>query len=259
MSTIGFIGGGRVARILIGGWRRAGAMPATSVHEPDDGAFKALAKTAPWVTRTPLAEAASKEVVFLALHPPAIRAVLPAVSAALDKTSILVSLAPKVTLDALAAGAGTTRVVRMIPNAPSLVCRGYNPVVFGHGIDVEARRLLFGLFGLWGDSPEVEEAHLEAYALLTGMGPTYYWFQWQELRELAATLGISRFDTDLALRAMLIGAVETLLDSGLSPTAVMDLIPARPLEGAEATIVAAYRSALPALHDRIRPVPQPVA
>ncbi len=259
MSTIGFIGGGRVARILIGGWRRAGAMPATSVHEPDDGAFKALADSAPFVTRTSLAEAASKEIVFLALHPPAIRAVLPSLSAALGEKAILVSLAPKITLDALTAGAGTTRVVRMIPNAPSLVCRGYNPVSFGRGIDVEARRLLFGLFGLWGDSPEVDEAQLEAYALLTGMGPTYYWFQWQELRELAGKFGITRFDADLALRTMLMGAVETLLDSGLSPAAVMDLIPAKPLEGAEATIIAAYRTALPALHDRIRPAPQPVA
>jgi len=30
-KTIGFIGGGRIARVFLGGWRKAGAMPAKVV------------------------------------------------------------------------------------------------------------------------------------------------------------------------------------------------------------------------------------
>src|SRR5512139_2645332 len=140
MASVAFIGGGRVARILIGGWQRAGALPqALLVCEPDDAAFRALEPYAPAARRVAADEAASADVVFLALHPPAIAALLPIVRGARSAAAALVSLAPKVTIAALSAGAGTTRVARMIPNAPSIVGRGYNPVAFGPGLDDDTR------------------------------------------------------------------------------------------------------------------------
>jgi pyrroline-5-carboxylate reductase len=253
MATIGFLGGGRVTRILVGGWRHAGLMLEPLVHEPDAAAFGRLADTAPAVRRASLAEAAATDIVFLALHPPAIRSVLPALPGVLGREALLVSLAPKVPLAALAAEAGTSRVARMIPNAPSIVGQGYNPVTFGPGLDARERATLTELFAPWGSAPEVNETQLEAYAILTGMGPTYYWFQWQALRDIAGELGLPQAETDVALRAMLAGAMVTLLDSGLSPSAVMDLIPVKPMEAAEPSIVAAYRATLPALHAKIRP------
>jgi pyrroline-5-carboxylate reductase len=258
MSSAGFVGGGRVARILLGGWARAGALPGSvMVCEPDGAAYAALALAAPGARRTSVEEASTADLVFLALHPPAIPAVLPSIGAALSPEAILVSLAPKVTLSALTAAAGTSRVARMIPNAPSIVGQGYNPVAFGPGLDVEARAALAARFAPWGEAPEVDEAHLEAYAILTGMGPTYFWFQWQALRDIAGELALPRAAADAALRSMVGGALATLLDGALSPEAVMDLVPVRPLSGAEPVMVSAYRDTLTALHARIRP-PEPV-
>jgi len=110
------------------------------------------------------------------------------------------------------------------------------------------------MFAPWGESPEVPEADLEAYAILTGMGPTYYWYQWQALREAAAQFGLSPDRADEALQHMIGGAVATLLESGLSPAGVMDLIPVRPLQAIEESVSAAYGTALPALHAKIKPV-----
>jgi pyrroline-5-carboxylate reductase len=47
--------------------------------------------------------------------------------------------------------------------------------------------------------------------------------------------------------------VATLLQSGLTPAAVMDLIPVRPLQSIEESVTAAYGAALPALHAKIKP------
>jgi pyrroline-5-carboxylate reductase len=141
----------------------------------------------------------------------------------------------------------------MIPNAPSIIGRGYNPVAFGGGIDAAAREAVAKMFAPWGAWPEVAERDLEAYAILTGMGPTYYWYQWQALREAAVQFGLSPDTADEALRQMLEGALATLLDSGLPPAGVMDLIPVRPLESIEADVKAAYATALPALFAKIRP------
>lgn len=251
---VGFIGGGRVTRILVGGWKRAGVVPGEIlVTEPDDAAFAKLSSVWPEVRRVPLEDAAAAGIVFVALHPPVLGPGLATLKPCLSPQAIVISLAPKVPLSAMATALGTTRVARMIPNAPSLIGRGYNPVTFGTGVDSDARAALAPLFTPWGEWPEVEERTLEAYAILTGMGPTYFWYQWQALRDLAGQFGLSPQRTDDALRHMIDGAAETLLASGLSPADVMDLIPVRPLEIIQPTVDEAYRTALSALYAKIHP------
>lgn len=258
MREVAFIGGGRVTRILLGGWRRADALPTSIlVHEPDDEAWRATAATEPSPRRVPLEEAAAVNVVFLALHPPAIGPALAAMRPRLQPHAVVVSLAPKVTLQALESGSGTSRLARMIPNAPSVIGQGFNPIAFGRGLDTSARSELAALVAPWGQAPEVDEQDLEAYAILTGMGPTYFWYQWDALREVTRGFGLDPEAVDVALRAMVTGAVATLLDSGLSPAAVIDLVPVKPLAGQEAAMTEAYRDVLPALHAKIRSAPVP--
>ena len=255
-QRVGFIGGGRVTRVLVGGWRHAGSLPEVIfVNEPDDSAFARLAELCPEVRRASMEDAAAAGVVFVALHPPVLASVMPGLRPCLGPQATVVSLAPKVPLSTLTAGLGTARVVRMIPNAPSIIGRGYNPVAFGEGLDDSARKDLSALFAPWGAWPEVPEHELEAYAILTGMGPTYYWYQWQALRDVSVQFGLSPERADDALRHMLDGAVATLLQSGLPPAAVMDLIPVRPLQSIEESVTAAYSTALPALFAKIRPTP----
>lgn len=260
MQSVGFIGGGRVTRILAGGWRRAGTLPERLlVHEPNRDALNALEAEIPGMAVVTAQAASTADVVFVALHPPAVLAAISEVKAFLRRDAILVSLAPKITIAALEHAAGTSRIARTIPNAPSLIGRGYNPVVFGRGVDDAARRTLSELFAPWGQAPEVAESELEAYAILTAMGPTYFWYQWQALRDLASQFGLTAAATDAALHAMLDGALRTLLDAGLSPAATMDLIPVKPLAELEPSVAAAYRTVLPALHAKIRPAESALA
>jgi pyrroline-5-carboxylate reductase len=99
----------------------------------------------------------------------------------------------------------------------------------------------------------VAEAKLEGYALLTGMGPTYLWFQLQALREVAAGFGLTEAEIAPALKRMVCGGARTLLESGLTPAEVMDLIPVKPLAEMEAQVSEMYRTRLPALFQRIKP------
>jgi pyrroline-5-carboxylate reductase len=254
MLTIGFVGGGRVTRILAGGWARAGTLPGrVLVCDPNADAMDALQTLVPAVERAPVDVASSADVVFVALHPPVLAEAVAAMAPYLRPGALVVSLAPKVTLAALAQLAGTPCVTRMIPNAPSLIGQGYNPVSHGAGVDADARARLADLFMPWGQAPEVPEDQLEGYAILTGMGPTYFWFQWQALRELATEFGLPPEEADQAIEAMVDGAVATLLNGGLSPGDAMDLVPVKPLAHMEPAIASAYRTALPALHAKIRP------
>lgn len=258
IRSIGFVGGGRVVRILVTGWQRTGtAAPAVCVCEPEAQAREALTLAGAHLTVVDsVTEVAGQDLVVLAVHPPAIGEVLSEVGARLRPDALVLSLAPKVTLAAIRdALGGFPRVARMIPNAPSAVGRGFNPVCFGPDVDAATRTSFLELLAPLGETPEVAEDTLEAYAILTAMGPTYLWFQLQTLREIGRELGLPGEAADSALRAMVEGTLATLLDSGLPPAAVMDLIPVRPLQGEEERLQAAYHTALLPLHARLRPTP----
>jgi pyrroline-5-carboxylate reductase len=255
--SIGFIGGGRVARILLGGWTRAGVLPArVLVSDSDEAALQRLAARHPSIGRTPPGDAAvaQQDVVFLALHPPVIAEALPAWRGTLRPDAILVSLAPKFTaarLSQLLGGFG--RIARVIPNAPSIVNAGFNPVAFGAGLSASDRERVLALLKPLGECPVVEERLLEAYAIVSGMGPTYLWPQFEELRSLGVRFGLSEAQALDAVRAMVIGAAETLHRSGLAPGDVEDLIPVKPLADAMPTLLEAYRTKLVGLMEKIRP------
>lgn len=255
-KSIGFVGGGRVARIVLAGLARAGAeLPRVVVSEPDERARGTLRAALPEVELAlgDSARAAAQELVFLAVPASAVPGVLPALGPALRPSSVLISLTPTFTLAKLSELAGGfSRIARMVPNAPSLIGAGYNPIAFGPGLSPLERRSIAGFFAPLGACPEVDEAKLEGYVLLTGMGPTYLWFQLQALRELSRTFGLTESDVDAALPSMVFGATRLLLEGDLSPAEVMDLVPVKPLAADEAGITQAYRSRLPAVYEKLK-------
>jgi len=199
------------------------------------------------------AEAASRERVFLALHPPALKAVLHELAPRVRKDAVVVSLAPVLILARLSEMlGGFTRLARVLPNAPSIARAGFNPVAFADGLPGDARAEIEALLDSLGVHPVVPEDALEAYAILAAMGPTYFWFQWQTLRDLAASFGLAPAEADRALRAMLDGAVRTFFDADLSAEQVLDLVPVKPLAEAEPQIRQVYLDVLPRLYAKLK-------
>lgn len=269
--TVGFIGGGRVTRIFLEGWSRAECFPTRVVVSDPNAESLAKLKARFPAAQAPAsppprsyhleiadsnASAAAQDVVIVALHPPAIPEVLPAIKEHLKPGALVLSLAPKFTLANLAAMlGGFKRLARLIPNAASSINFGYNPVVLSPALTPEDRDLVTSLLTPLGECPEVPENQLEAYAVVTAMAPTFFWFQLQALREVALQLGLSEAEAVPALKRMICGSARTLFDSGFAPAEVMDLVPVKPLVEMEAQISDLYRTRLPAIFEKIRPQP----
>lgn len=256
-ASIGFVGGGRITRIFLEGWKRHGGLPPdVVVSDPDDAVVERLAAVFPGVTVVgdDNARAARQDVVFAAVHPPVMKAALAPLTGQLQRRAIVVSLAPRFTFAALRELlGGHDRLARVIPNAPSIVGAGFNPAAFGPGLDAEGREAVVQLLAPLGAAPEVPEAQLEAYAVIAAMGPTYLWFQLDLLATLGREFGLPADAAAQSVAAMTVGSARTLVESGLSPAEVMDLIPVRPMAEEEAALVAAYRARLTAIHSKIRP------
>ena len=254
-KSLGFIGGGRVARIILGGLKKAGQMPANIIaSDTNPDVLKKLQAGFPAV-QTVLnnnREPAAQDLVFLGLHPPAISGSLADLKDCLKPGAILISLAPKLSIAKLRDGlGGFDRIVRLIPNAASIIGEGFNPIVFSGALNQQEKEAVQTLLGALGKCPEVAENKLEAYAVITAMGPTYLWFQWQELRKLAESFGMSSAEAETGVAEMVAGAANTLFGSGMPAEEVLDLIPVKPLGEEETIIKAMYESKLRPLYEKL--------
>lgn len=248
---IAFIGGGRIVRILLEGLKRANRLPQNiSVYDKDKEALKKLEKF-PIKTGTDNREAREAEIIFLAVHPPIIGSVLQEIKPVKDNT-IIVSLAPKITIKEITKQTETEKIVRIIPNAPSIINKGYNPITFSKNITRREKEKLLQILEPLGEFPEVKESKLEAYALITAMGPTYFWFQFIELERLATSFGMDTEEAKTAIEKMIKGAIDTLYHSGLSKDEILDLIPVKPLGESEARIKSIYEEKLGATFKQLR-------
>ncbi len=255
-QSIGFIGGGRVTRLMLTGFKRADRLPRQIVVSDTNAEVLARLQAAfpeITITGTDNRAPAAQQIVFLALHPPAMGPVLEDIRPVLKSDAVVISLAPKLSLEKLSAGLnGFDRLARMIPNAPSIVNAGYNPMAWSAGLTGDEKTALCDWLGTLGTCPEVAEEKLETYAIITAMGPTYFWFQWEELSHLGLTFGLDPEEIETGLSAMITGAMATRRQAGLSPAEVMDLIPVKPLGEDEETIRAIYQSRLEAVYRRLK-------
>ena len=253
--AIGFIGGGRITRIFLAGWKRANTLPASVVVSDCNGESLTKIRTQfPSVQTTADSRAAaSQDVVFMAVHPPVMAEVAAGIKGSLKPGAVVVSLAPKFTVAKLTELlGGFARLARVIPNAPSVVNFGFNPVAFGSALTAADKGEVTALLAPLGECPEVAEGKLEAYAILTAMGPTYLWYQLYQLTDLALSFGLTPEAVQPALRAMLEGTVRTMEAADLAPEAVLDLIPVRPLAEIESAMREAYVTNLSDLYRRLK-------
>ena len=255
-KTVGFIGGGRITRVILGGFKRAREMPKqVVVSDTNIEVLKKLKERFPEISIAPNdnKQPASKGMIFVALHPPVASDVLSEIKSYLKPKSIVVSLAPRLTIAKISESLdGFHRVVRILPNVPSIVNAGYNPIAFSQGLAETERKELISVFSILGECPEVAEEKLEGYAILTAMGPTYLWFQLYELQDIGKLFGLNYQEVEDGIYKMVMGAVKTMRESGLPPEEVMDLIPLKPIADEQENIKNIYRSKLEALFKKLK-------
>jgi len=253
---VGFIGGGRATRIILGGLEKAAKMPlSVVVSDNDEGVLLELKERFPMITIAPndnKSAAASRDIVFISVHPPALKAVAQEIRSSLDPDVIIISLMATVSIAKLGEEfGGIEKILRMTPNAPSIVNAGFNPIAFSGGFTEAEKGEIVNMLSILGKCPVVDEEKLESYAILTAMGPTYLWFQLYELERLGREFGLSEREVEDGISSMAIGAVKTMRESGLSAEEVMDLVPIKPIGDGEEKIMELYSTSLRALHESL--------
>lgn len=254
-KSLGFIGGGRITRIFLQAFvNKKAIFDSISVFDSNAETLQALKQKFPFIEIMNSAqEAARKDVVFLALHPPVIMEMLEKIKSEMGEQTILISLAPKITIAKMASVVQVKQILRILPNATSIINHAYNPVAFSGAMTEIQKWYVLEMLNLLGVAFETAEEKLEAYALISSMLPTYFWFQWNELEKIGGQMGLSETECKEAIYETLNAALNTMYHSGMKHEEVMDLIPVKPIAESADQIKNIYQEKLMGLYEKIKP------
>ena len=255
-QSIGFIGGGRITRIFLTAFKNASiSFQHISVLDTNEVILTDLTAKFNEINVTPsdFTMVANADIVILAVHPPAMMETLAKIKDLIQHDSILVSLAPKITIHKMSdALGGFSNIARINPSASSFINEGLNPVCYSPDMTGNKKQELIAIMESLGSFPEVQESKIEAYAMISAMGYTYFWFQVQKLKELAVEFGMHEEEAKDVVSEMLWGTTETLFNSGLTYAEVVDLVPVKPLGEVEDVIKGYYDKYLITLFGKIK-------
>jgi len=253
--SIGFIGGGRVTKILLQGFKNKNVkFEKVVVTDTNPDVLANLKKQFPDIVIADAKSTAGQNFIFISLHPPVVMDVLESIKGDVNADAVIISLAPKINLTKLFTKLDHVKnIARLIPNATSYINEGYNPVTFASEFEIAQKQVVLELLNTLGNTFEVPEEKLESYAIMSAMLPTYFWFQWRELADIGQKVGLSENESKESINNTLIASLDLMYKSGMKPDEVIDLIPVKPIGEHEQQIVEIYKTKLTGLFEKIKP------
>ncbi|HTH48676.1 MAG TPA: pyrroline-5-carboxylate reductase [Candidatus Limnocylindria bacterium] len=228
VSTIGFLGAGKMATALAKGFLQAGLVTADHLAASDvhPGARDGFAReTGARVTASNSEVAAAADVLILAVKPDQVCDLLAELRDSLNpKRHLLISIAAGVPLSRLEAAAPGHRFIRVMPNTPALVsasASAYSPGSHATKADGELAQKLLGSVGL---ALELKEKLLDAVTGLSGSGPAYAFIMIEALADGGVAAGLPRDVAQKLAAQTLLGAAKMVLETGLHPAALKDAV-----------------------------------
>jgi pyrroline-5-carboxylate reductase len=222
MRTIAFIGGGNMARSLIGGLLARGHRPQQiHVAEPVEALREGLSRDFGVAVHTDNRLAANgADVIVLAVKPQVMGTIcLGLADLVASQDPLLVSIAAGIRLENFRRWLGDrARLVRTMPNTPALIGAGVTGLHADAGVSVEARALAEEILAAAGQTVWIEdEGLMDAVTAVSGSGPAYFFLLMESMIAAAKHQGLP----DAAARALVLntalGAARMAVEGGESP------------------------------------------
>lgn len=217
-DPIAFIGGGNMARSLIGGLV-PGKVPASAIHvaEPVDALRDALARDFGVhvdAANAPIARAAGTWV--LGVKPQVLREVCEALAPIAQTTRpLIVSIAAGITTAQLDRWlGGDLPIVRTMPNTPALLGAGVTGLFANTRVDARQRERTQQLLGAAGRTVWIDdEAQMDAVTAVSGSGPAYVFLLAEAMQAAGEAEGLSADAARVLAFQTILGAGRMLMES----------------------------------------------
>ncbi|WP_392421004.1 pyrroline-5-carboxylate reductase [Edwardsiella piscicida] len=227
-QKIGFIGCGNMGRAILGGllasqfarpqdilvYNRTADSVRAIVDEYGVGAADGAA-----------ALAAAVDIVVLGVKPTGMRALLEEIKGRLRAETIVVSIAAGVTLETLQEGLpAQQKVIRVMPNTPSLVNAGMSSITPNGRVSAEECARIVALFRSFGRAEVVPESLIHAVVGVSGSSPAYVFMFIEAMADAAVRAGMPRAQAYQFAAQAVMGAAKMVLETGTHPAELKDMV-----------------------------------
>ena len=227
-KKIAVIGAGNMGEALVAGMLATGAMSPADIHATDVSADRLDRLKGRYRIRVGsenAVAAAWADVVILAVEPQVLDEVLDSLRSALTEAKLIISVAAGFPIARIVARLTPgVRVVRSMPNTPSIVLAGASALALGGGVSEEDRQVARAIFESVGKIVVIEEWLMDAVTGLSGSGPAYLFLIIEALADGGVKMGLPR-EVALALASQtLLGAARMVLETGEHPARLKDMV-----------------------------------
>lgn len=227
IGKLAVIGGGQMGRALVGGMLRNGVAKSADVTvvDLDPHCRRWWTENHQEVTATDglIAAVGSAEIVILAVKPNVIEKVIQQGGDAWQG-KLVVSIAAGIGLSSLCRSLGHHRVVRVMPNTPSLVGEGASAYC---GTDATTESDLEGIHTILeavGMAVRVDEKQMDAVTGLSGSGPAYICMVIEALADGGVQAGLARPMAMALATQTVLGTATLVRDTGQHPGQLKDAV-----------------------------------
>ncbi len=222
MNRITFIGGGNMARSLIGGLIGNGhSADNINVADPDDSLRDALADEFGVATFADNLEAiAEADTVVMAVKPNILPKLCKQIGDRVAETRpLLISIAAGIRMDQIARWLGTEpALVRCMPNTPALIGAGATGMVANSKVSEEQKKQAEMILESSGVAAWIpDEALIDTVTGISGSAPAYFFLMVEALEAAGVKHGLPRETARQLAAQTCMGAGRMMVESGESP------------------------------------------
>ena len=216
--VIAFIGGGNMARSLIGGLHKRGlGGRGIQVAEPNADLRECLARDFGVTAHANNTEAVRHAFVWVfAVKPQVMRAVAEALAPqAQAMRPLVISIAAGITGVQLERWlGGDLPIVRAMPNTPALLGAGATGLHANANVDAEGRKLAQALLAAAGTTVWIpDEAQMDAVTALSGSGPAYVFLLAEAMQAAGVAQGLAPETARALALQTIFGAARMLVET----------------------------------------------
>lgn len=227
-QRIGFVGAGQMATALARGFVQAGFVEPQSVvaFDPYPAALERftaeIAGTRGVASNLEVVQAS--DTIFLAVKPQHVTAAMQDVRSAVTPGKLFVSVIAGTPIAKLAAGLGTERIVRVMPNTPCLIGQGASAFSPGPAATPADCKHVADLMNAVGVALPLGEPLLDAVTGLSGSGPAFVYLMIEALSDAGVRVGLPRATAATLAAQTVRGAAEMVLTTGEHPAVLKDRV-----------------------------------
>ena len=227
-KQIAVIGAGNMAEAIVSGLLKKGIVNPSQICATDVDAqrlthFRKTFKVR--VSRDNQETAASSDIIILAIKPQVINNVLDGLELSRGSGQLIITVAAGVSIATIIAGLHSrARVVRAMPNTPSIVLEGATALAGGPGVTTDQMKVARAVFEAMGQVVVLDEPLLDVVTGLSGGGPAYVYLFIEALADGGVKMGLSRAHAQLLAAQTVLGAAKMVVETKAHPGVLKDQV-----------------------------------